>query len=98
MVYREDVSSLIARWLPTTLYLGLISFVMSTLPGIVAGVVPAVRHGGVMDFLSTMGARGGPIYASGLKPGLLPIQVCFSPFEDFTSFKLMEISCIKEEK
>jgi peptide/nickel transport system permease protein len=95
LFYREDVIGLIVWRLPITLYLGLISFVISTLLGIVAGVLSAVRRGKVTDFLVTVGANIGItipifwlgillIYLFGLKLRVLPIQGYTSPFTDFS--------------
>jgi peptide/nickel transport system permease protein len=95
LFYREDVTGLIAWRLPITLYLGIVSFIISTLIGIVAGVLSAIRRGKVTDALVTVGANIGItipifwlgillIYLFGLRLGILPIQGYTSPFENLT--------------
>ena len=108
LFYREDVGALIAWRLPITLHLGLVSFVISTLLGMLAGVIAAIRRGRVMDLVMTIGANLGItipifwlgiifIYTFGLKLGYLPLQGYTSPFDDFwlnTKQVIMPIVCL----
>jgi peptide/nickel transport system permease protein len=108
LFYREDVGALIAWRLPITLHLGLVSFVISTVLGILAGVISAIRRGKVMDTLVTVGANIGItipifwlgiilIYTFGLKLGWLPLQGYTSPFDDFwlsTKQIIMPVICL----
>ncbi len=81
--------------LPITFYLGIITFILSNLIGIPAGVICAVRRGKWSDTLLTLLANIGItapifwlgillIYFFGLYLGWLPIQGYTSPFEDFS--------------
>jgi peptide/nickel transport system permease protein len=92
--YREDVGGLIAQRLPITIYLSLLALLLSIVIGIGAGVICAVRRGGILDSVITVLANGGislpmfwlgilGIYLFGLKLGWLPIQGYTSPLDDF---------------
>jgi peptide/nickel transport system permease protein len=108
IMYRDSVTSLIAKRLPITIYLGVIAFVLSTIIGILAGIICAIRRGGFLDQLISILANLGIaapqfwigimlIYVVSLKMGLLPIQGFTSPFEDFwLSFKqiILPIFCL----
>jgi peptide/nickel transport system permease protein len=108
LFYREDVGHLLTLRVPVTLHIGLISFVIGTLLGLVAGVVAALRRGRVMDLIVTLFANIGitvPIfwlaillvYLFGLKLGWLPTHGYISPFEDFwmnTKQVIMPIICM----
>ncbi len=92
--YSEPVSTILLRRLPVTLYLGLVSFIISTILGIAAGVVSALKRGRVADFIVTMSANiwiAVPvfwlgilmIYLFGYKLNWLPMFGFTSPFDDF---------------
>ena len=92
--YHEPVSRLFLRRLPVTLYLGIISFIISTTLGIVAGVISALRRGKTADFVVTLFANVGitipifwlgilMIYFLSLKMHWLPMFGYTSPLEDF---------------
>lgn len=92
--FRESVGTLIAKRLPTTLYLGFIAFVISSLIGISAGVLSALRRGKWVDTVLTVLANLGitlPVfwlaivlmYIFGLKLGWFPIGGFTWPHEDF---------------
>ena len=94
LVYKEDVSDLIAGRLPVTIHLGLVSLLISVTLGIMAGIVSAVTRGSFLDQLITLMANVGVavptfwlgimgIYLFGLKLGWLPIWGYTSPFENF---------------
>lgn len=92
--YNDKVSDLIAQRLPITLNLSVVALILSVILGVGAGVICAVRRGGVLDSIITVLANLGVavpifwlgilgIYFFGLKLGWLPIQGYTSPFDDF---------------
>ncbi|KPK75335.1 MAG: peptide ABC transporter [Phycisphaerae bacterium SM23_30] len=92
-IYHEDVGSLMLERFPVTLYLVSISLILSTIIGIIGGVISAVKRGGVADSLISLFANTGiaipsfwlgivGIYIFGLKLGWLPVQGYTSPFGD----------------
>ncbi len=92
--YQEPVAGLIVQRLPITIYLSVLALILSVLIGIAAGVVCAVRRGGILDSAISILANTGislptfwlgilGIYLFGLSLGWLPIQGYTSPFEDF---------------
>ncbi len=91
--YHEDISTLLADRLPVTLVLGFTAFVFSTIFGILAGVLAAIRRGSWIDTVVTSLANIGvtiPVfwlglllmYFFGFKLNLLPIAGYVSPFSD----------------
>jgi peptide/nickel transport system permease protein len=104
----RDVNNMIANRLPVTLYLGLLSFIISNLIGIFTGLIAAIRRGKAMDLVVTLSANLGitvpvfwlailMIYGFGLKLGWLPIMGFTSPFEDFwmsTKQLIMPVFCL----
>jgi peptide/nickel transport system permease protein len=94
ITYREPVSGIFAARFPITGYLALMSFIISTVLGIAAGIISAIRRGGALDQVVSLFANIGiaipafwlgilGIYLFGLKLAWLPIQGWTSPFEDF---------------
>jgi peptide/nickel transport system permease protein len=94
IMYYRAVSELIALRLPITLHLAIMAFILSTILGIGAGLICAIRRGKVSDSIITLLANIGiaipvfwlgmlGIYFFGLKLGWLPIQGYTSPFDDF---------------
>jgi peptide/nickel transport system permease protein len=92
-MYRENVSGLVAKRLPITLYLSLLAFVLATGVGILAGIYCAIKRGSFLDQVITILANLGMavpifwlgilgIYLFGLKLGWLPIQGFTSPMEN----------------
>jgi len=92
--YNESVGALMAERIPVTLHLGLLSFAISSVLGPLAGLLAAIRRGGVVDTIVTSLSNLGIcvphfwlgillIYAFGLKLGWLPTQGYTSPFDDF---------------
>lgn len=92
--YHEKVGNLLLERFPVTLYLGLTAFVLSSILGIILGLVAALRRGTWIDTLATTLANVGVtipvfwlglilIYTFGLKLGWLPIAGYTSPFENF---------------
>jgi peptide/nickel transport system permease protein len=91
--YHEDISTLLADRLPVTLVLGFTAFVLSTIFGILAGVLAAIRRGSWIDTVVTSLANIGvtiPVfwlglllmYFFGFKLNWLPIAGYVSPFSD----------------
>ena len=100
--YREDVIDTLARRIPVTVFLSSIALVLSVILGIGAGIICAIRRGGVLDqtisVLSNIGLAipifwlgilG--IYLFGLKLELIPIQNWTTPSEDFGNSLLQSI-------
>ena len=89
------VNEELARAVPVTLYLGIVSFIISQLIGIPLGILAAIRRGTWIDntilVLANLGVTA-PIfwvgiiliYVFGLTLGWLPIQGYTSPFTDFS--------------
>jgi peptide/nickel transport system permease protein len=108
VIYREDATGIIADRLPVTIHLSLLSLVLSTVVGITAGIICAVRRGSFLDAVITLLANIGiaipifwlgilGIYALGLHLGWLPIQGYTSPFDDlWLSIKkaIMPVICL----
>ncbi|MFC1533396.1 ABC transporter permease [Thermodesulfobacteriota bacterium] len=94
LMFQETVGQIFLDRLPVTLYLSLIAFVVSSILGIGAGIICAIRRGGILDQLVSLCANVGiaipmfwlgilGIYFFGLKAGWLPIYGWTSPFDDF---------------
>lgn len=94
LFYQEEVSKLLKERFPVTLYLGILAFILSSLIGITAGTVSALRRGKVTDTIITLLANAGIclpifwmgillIYLFGLKLQFLPLYGFTSPFDDF---------------
>jgi len=92
--YDLPVGQLILERFPVTLYLGILAFIVSSILGILAGLICALRRGGTLDAIVTSVANFGisvpnfwlgilVIYLFGLALGWLPTQGFTSPFEDF---------------
>jgi peptide/nickel transport system permease protein len=106
--FGEDASSIIAVRVPITVYLSFLSLILSAVIGIGAGIICAIRRGGVLDSLISLFANAGMaipifwlgilgIYLFGLNLGWLPIQGYTSPFDDFwlsTKKAIMPIICL----
>jgi len=95
LMYGESVTSLVASRLPVTFHLGIIALILGTLISVPAGIIAAVRRGGVLDQLITVSANLGMaiplfwlgilgIYLFSLKLGWLPVQGYTSPFDNFS--------------
>jgi peptide/nickel transport system permease protein len=98
----------IARALPVSFHLGIITYILAQFIGIPAGVICAVRRGKLSDTVLTVFANIGItapvfwvgillIYLFGLYLGFLPIQGYTSPFEDFwlsTRKIIMPVFCL----
>jgi peptide/nickel transport system permease protein len=94
IAYRDPISSIFKERLPITLYLSLWAFILSTILGISAGIVCAIRRGSILDQAISVLANMGisvPIFFLGilgiyfiaLKQGWLPISGWTSPGTDF---------------
>jgi peptide/nickel transport system permease protein len=93
IMYRDPMSEIFAARLPVTLYLSAVALVVSTILGIAAGIVCAIRRGGFLDQIVSLCANVGyavpvfslgilGIYLFGFRLGWLPIQGWVSPFDD----------------
>jgi peptide/nickel transport system permease protein len=108
VTFRENTSAIIAERLPLTIYLSFLSLILSTVIGVGAGIICAVRRGKFIDALISLLANLGMavpifwlgilgIYFLGLHLGWLPIQGWTSPFDNFwLSFKksIMPVICL----
>ncbi|MFC2020734.1 ABC transporter permease [Chloroflexota bacterium] len=106
--YAEPVWKEILLRLPITLHLSLVSLVLSSMLGIPAGVVAAIRRNTWVDTLVTSVANIGVtvpifwlgilfIYLFGLQLNWLPIYGHTSPFEDFwmsTRQAILPVICL----
>jgi peptide/nickel transport system permease protein len=92
--YKDPIISIFKERLPITLYLSLWAFLLSTILGITAGIICAIRRGGILDQTISVLANLGisvPIFLLGivgiyffaLKLGWLPVQGWTSPGKDF---------------
>jgi peptide/nickel transport system permease protein len=93
MFRNKKVSHLIIESFPVTIYLGILSIIISTVVGISAGLICALRQGSWLDTVLTSIANFGMsvpvfwlgvlmIYIFSLYLGWLPVQGYTSPFED----------------
>ncbi|MBN1190078.1 MAG: ABC transporter permease [Dehalococcoidales bacterium] len=108
VMYKRNVSELIAARLPVTVHLAGVAFIISTLVGITFGIVCAIRRGKVSDSIITLLANLGvalPVfwlgimgaYYFGLKLSWIPIQGYTSPFDDFwlsTRQAILPVICL----
>jgi peptide/nickel transport system permease protein len=108
IVYNEEVTSILARRVPITIHIGLLSFILANLLGVLAGIICAVRRGKILDSVISTIANIGlaipsfwlgilGIYLFSLKLGLLPVQGYTSPFSDFwlnTRQLIMPVFCL----
>lgn len=104
----DSVSWLIKQKLPVTIYLGFLSFIVSSFFGLIFGVICALRRGKWLDSLVTVLANIGitvpsfwvgilMIYLFSLKVHWLPTGGYVSPFTDFgasISRAVMPVACL----
>jgi peptide/nickel transport system permease protein len=104
----DDVATLIAARLPVSLHLAVLAFIIGNILGIAAGIICAIRRGGIIDSVVTLLANLGiavPIFLLGmlciyyfsLKLGWLPVQGYTSPFTDFwrsTKQVILPVLCL----
>ena len=92
--YDKKVGKLLGERLPITIHLGILSLILSTILGISAGLVCALRRGGWLDTTVTAIANFGisipifwfgilMVYLFSLYLGWLPVQGYTSPFDNF---------------
>jgi len=92
--FRQNVADVVASRLPTTLYLGLLSAVLSIFIGIFFGIISAVKRGSVLDSVITVLSNIGtatPIFwlavvlilVFGLSLKWLPVYGFTLPWVDF---------------
>jgi len=95
IMFRDPMINMFAARLPITLYLSAIALILSTILGISAGIICAIRRGGILDQLVSLSANIGiaipvfwlgilGVYALGYRLGWLPIQGWTSPFDNLT--------------
>jgi peptide/nickel transport system permease protein len=106
--FRVDVLDLIRQRMPVTIYLGILSFILSSIIGISLGIIAAVRRGKWEDTVATLAANTAitiPIFWLGIIMILifgvylhwLPIAGYTSPFENFwlsTKKLIMPVICL----
>jgi peptide/nickel transport system permease protein len=94
MILKRDVTQLIAERLPITLHLVSMALILSTIFGVSAGVVCAVKRGSLLDQTVTVLANIGisvpvfwlgilGVYLLGLRLDWLPVMGYTSPIENF---------------
>jgi peptide/nickel transport system permease protein len=94
MILKRDVTKLIFERLPITLHLVSMALILSTLLGVSAGVVCAVKRGSLLDQTVTVLANIGisvpvfwlgilGVYLLGLRLDWLPVMGYTSPLENF---------------
>jgi peptide/nickel transport system permease protein len=107
LFYKQSVGELLRQRLPVSLYIGMLSLIVSTVVGIIAGTLAAVRRGTWIDNIVTPLSYVGitipifwlgilMIYFFGLKLNWLPIAGFTSPFDDFgysTRQLIMPVIC-----
>jgi peptide/nickel transport system permease protein len=108
MYYHVPVAELMKNRIPVTLYLGILSLVISNVVGILLGMTSALRRGRAIDTLVTILANIGItipifwlaimlIYVFALKLSWLPVMGYTSPFTDFwqsTRQLIMPVFCL----
>jgi peptide/nickel transport system permease protein len=108
MYYHVPVAELMKARIPVTLYLGILSLVISNVVGILLGMTSALRRGRAIDTLVTILANIGItipifwlaimlIYVFALKLSWLPVMGYTSPFTDFwqsTRQLIMPVFCL----
>jgi peptide/nickel transport system permease protein len=108
IMYDRPVKDMLLEKLPRTISIGIPALLVSTVFGILFGVISAIKRGKWIDqfitFLSTLGA-GTPvfwigillIYFFGVKLRILPIQGWVSPSENFGKYiycAIMPVFCL----
>jgi peptide/nickel transport system permease protein len=108
LLYHQSVISLIGQRLPITLHLSILAILISTIVGIGAGIICAIKRGSILDqFISILANIGVTVpifwlgilgvYLFGLKLGWLPIQGYTSPTVNFwlnTKQLIMPVICL----
>ena len=108
ILYGEDVTELIRTKVPVTMAIGIPVVLISTVLGVLFGVITAVKRGSWLDQLITFIANVGIgvpqfwiaslcIFIFGLRLNVLPIQGYTSPSEDFGQYvrmAVLPVSCL----
>ncbi|NLM46353.1 MAG: ABC transporter permease [Firmicutes bacterium] len=108
ITYRQNVGKLMLERLPVTLHVGMTGFIVSLVPGVLVGLIAAMRRASWIDNVVTIISYTGIaipvfwlayilIYVFGLRLKWLPIAGYVSPFEDFwlsTKHLIMPVICI----
>lgn len=93
LIYKEDVAHIFMKRLQVSAYLAFLALLLSSVLGILAGILSAVKRGGILDSIISLFANAGVaipnfflailgIYIIGLRLGWLPIQGWTSPLDD----------------
>lgn len=97
IAYSRPVLTCLAERLPRTISIGLPALIISSVLGILFGIISAMRRGKFIDnlitFISTIGL-GAPqfwlgilgVYVFGMQLGILPLSGYVSPSEDFGQY------------
>ena len=97
IMYRQSITDLISLKMPTTVTLGILSIIISTVLAIVLGVITAVKRGTVTDQVVTVLASIGLgiptfwiavmfILLFAIKLGWFPVQGYVAPWVNFSQF------------
>ncbi len=106
--YHQDVGKLLLQKFPPTLFLGLVSVILSTILGALFGLIAAIRRGKWIDSVVTFFSYIGLcipvfmlamllIYVLGLKLGWLPITGYVAPWKNFgmsVQYSIMPVICL----
>jgi peptide/nickel transport system permease protein len=108
LYYHDKVTTLLGKRMPVTLHIGVITFIIATILGVLGGMLAALRRGKLGDQIITPLSYIGitipifwlgvlMIYAFGLKLHWLPTSGYTSPFDDFwlsTKKLIMPVICL----
>lgn len=97
IMYRQSITDLINLKMPTTITLGLVGILISTILAVILGVITAVKRGSITDQIVTVFASiglGVPtfwiaimfILLFAIKLGWFPVQGYVAPWTDFSEF------------
>lgn len=95
IMYRDPILDMFADRLSITLYLSAVALLLTVCLGVIAGIICAVRRGGILDQLVSLFANVGVaipifwlgilgVYLFGYTLNWLPIQGWISPLDNFT--------------
>jgi peptide/nickel transport system permease protein len=93
IMFQDKVANLLVARLPVTIYLSFLALILSTVLGVITGIISAIRRGSALDSFMSLFANAGiaipsfwlgliGMYLFGLKLGWLPTTGYTSPFND----------------